>query len=739
MGGGQSHPCTQHSQLSKSLYGDTNINPGELDVRSSGGQNEEVRDCPGNRNVNDIKQYYVSVLEELKNKIIEKQGDFDTNLNVGNTFNDMINNCRTNCDNVLVILQNIYKKVTYDSNSSELDKNTIEDIDNTLTTNLYPPTDNVKLCQIILVNYTTINNFFEKYKKTDIDKIYLDDTITPNNINKDQTFTDDLFKFIHLFNLHYNDHGNLAYIGNAGHYGNNGKLPSNFIRDKWIRAGKIDYNSKFKSYISNYNNYYEKYKEIIIVLNNIVKELNKIIDSIERRLAIYSHNYERTEELFNKLQQISEYFNIQFKSNLKESFININNTNMIENFENNNQKNLQTAITNYEDTKKNNEIIKNIRKFNNQYQFDCDVFDNEHYMYVGYTTAADNQYSSYLLNPIIESQGATIFDKEKGGPLCVKAANEEKCYNYGNKVSCVNHLININANNEDSTFTKEPVFENANSIDSDEINRQQTFIYKAKLWNKNSNLHDKVFSNDNINDINILDDKPIITTATTIPKIATTTTSLTYIREIKEEPQATIVKPVSYPENPIPPGKYHLKVICDDIDEYYLYIESQKTNGITNYNISKKQNRSDSDSTDIFEIGNHYENIDNNITALITIKLQNTNIYLISKEKKLYKNLLYCNNYGSLDINQEAYFKVSNYSFDNRSHSFDMTSALNPDNFCSIFNNPLRDDVFSRISSNDYGFNPYMYGLYNYVNNSEYPKYHCDHNLPKCKFKLVPI
>ena len=732
---GSTYSCTSKEQKWKSfdatstanstannIGGSTKGTDNELIIDSSGGKDDHIRNCPGPLNTEKVKTYLKNVFNEYIDKINETKDVFFENLEYDTTtptdFVTKLTTCETNCDTVDTALKDIKSILKCDNSCSQL-TGTQKDYINTSIGIIYGITTTTtdkytlgtsSLPSKIATTFNSTKKFFTTYTKSDVDSIDTDNNgITYDNVHPDKV----LLKYIDYFMLHSNDKGKNLYVGDEGTYGN-GKLPSpvKFITDnKYKNKSYKSYRDTYHKLITNYNTNYTTYHRIITKLNTIKTTLSTIITHMNTRNINFLSDTDRPEILFENITTISVYFNDNF----------------------NDLTVLKVALEKYKETQR---IIKYklsaVNEFNSRYQFNCDQFGDKYHMFVDYSKEGEQegQYSNYLLNPTAQYQGANIYD-EGVEPLCVKSADEDKCYAYLNKDACINHLSRYDAVDTSSTFSKEPIFpEKTTHISAGNIHSQTSYNYKATLWNPKSDLHDSDFDNTNLMQIRRLDDKPNIITTTTVPNIVPTTTDFTYVDTSPPPPATTIKAPPSYPKHHIPPGKYHLKMVDSDEEEHYMYLDQSST-GEQCYHINKKSTRSSSDKTDIFEVYSQYEIVNRKPISVIIIKLKNKEIYLTTKDS-LYKNMLVFSNYKYLDVAQEVYFKISNHRLDNQHHVFNMTSLLNIDNYCGFFPHPDQDSVLSTLDST-------QPCLYEYVNNSEKPKYHCSHSPTTYKFKLVPV
>lgn len=688
------------------------------------------------------REYHLEIFDEYINNINTKLGtSFINRINSDDFEKDLIDT-KNNSSRLKNIIQSIDGNIKY--SGTQLPVKTVEDLTskcnyiNSFLSNLIEKFGKEG------VKNKSLTNFYNEYSLGSINNIYISDSNTPHKATIRPNFSNDNLIYLHYFFLHYNDKAqDLLYSNNKGHIGMNGKLPR-------YHRGRNAYSSSTFS-VDNYSNKYTEYTNVINryrtlhnshyihILNNINSLGNLIVnimDSINNRIINFKSALRPDEiGLFETLKKLVGDILNGFGS----GYIGGGSVNQAINERIRDCDNYFTKL-NQTDT---------LKKFNEKYEFNCvkNKSNNTTHMYLGYKNQPINgvNYSEYLLNPIGDGTDAEQVAEPvaKSGHLCVKSNSAEECFDYRNLAICETYLkkykddkgeiINFNlGSGPHSSFTKSPIFENPDNLNT--IKDQEIFSYNAKLWNAKSKLHKTGFSNTNQEQVNKLDNMPNIVTTTTVPDITTTTTDYTHEEKKRFTQPEPTSPPSGYPEPDIPTGKYHLKVKCSDNNDYdYGFLYFNRDNNQNFYHLAIKSGRgSIDDASDIFEVNNHFPMIDNKRISVISIKLQGTDIYLISKpaEEPL-KGLLQCSEFPhplSTDGNQELYFIASNVTSTESGYEFKMSSANRQDKFCSVFPSPQSDEIFNSINTNN--------KLYDYIT-SNHPKYHCDFNSSDCIFKLV--
>lgn len=277
--------------------------------------------------------------------------------------------------------------------------------------------------------------------------------------------------------------------------------------------------------------------------------------------------------------------------------------------------------------------ISVLQVFNQRYKFKCD--DKTNHMIL---TFEGNEYEKYLLNPDdkykINNSPYSPNIKETGH-LCVKHKNDngystlEKCYDYESKEGCESNLkktdktdktYKTDKTSEDSTFKRELI---------DTINGISIYGFSAQLFNPNSKLHNEKLNNYDENDVNKLNEKPIIletrSTTTTVP----TTTEYIHKEVIRQPPETTQAKLLELPDPIIPDGNYYVSLVDKNKSEKYVNVFKKKINNEIYYflkSVNKDQSNQDIlKNNSIFTVRNKSSSEFNKPYNFITIEFKANN------------------------------------------------------------------------------------------------------------------
>jgi hypothetical protein len=277
--------------------------------------------------------------------------------------------------------------------------------------------------------------------------------------------------------------------------------------------------------------------------------------------------------------------------------------------------------------------ISVLQVFNQRYKFKCGKFNDKYHMILSFK---ERKYDQYLLNPNDEFKinnylySPSIY-KKGIGPLCVKQKNEngyrslERCYDYESKQRCELNLNSTDKTTSAATFKRELI---------DTINGIDIYGSSAQLFNPNSKLHNTELNNYKKNDVNKLNEKPVIlkakSTTTTVP----TTTEYIHKEVIRQPPETTQAKLLELPDPIIPDGNYYVSLVDKNESEKYVNVFKKEINNkiyyflkTVNKDITKDQSYQDKlKNNSIFTVRNKpFPNYNNKPYNFITIEFKVSN------------------------------------------------------------------------------------------------------------------
>jgi len=228
-----------------------------------------------------------------------------------------------------------------------------------------------------------------------------------------------------------------------------------------------------------------------------------------------------------------------------------------------------------------------LQVFNQRYKFKCGQFNDKYHMILSFK---ERKYDQYLLNPndefkINNSPYSPSIYKKGIGPLCVKQKNEkgysslERCYDYESKQRCELNLNSTDKTSSAATFKRELI---------DTINGIDIYGSSAQLFNPNSKLHNTELNNYEKNDVNKLNEKPIILKANSTTTTVPTTTEYIHKEVIRQPPETTQAKLLELPDPIIPDGNYYVSLVDNNESEKYVNVFKEKIN---NYYFLKSVNQ----------------------------------------------------------------------------------------------------------------------------------------------------
>ena len=288
-----------------------------------------------------------------------------------------------------------------------------------------------------------------------------------------------------------------------------------------------------------------------------------------------------------------------------------------------------------------------LQVFNQRYKFKCGQFNDKYHMILSFK---ERKYDQYLLNPndefkINNSPYSPSIYKKGIGPLCVKQKNEkgysslERCYDYESKQRCELNLNSTDKTSSAATFKRELI---------DTINGIDIYGSSAQLFNPNSKLHNTELNNYKKNDVNKLNEKPIILKANSTTTTVPTTTEYIHKEVIRQPPEPTQAKLLELPDPIIPDGNYYVSLVDKNKSEKYVNVFKKEINNKIYYFLKtvNKDTNNDQDYKDnsIFTVRNKSSSKFNNKPYnSITIEFKvsnNQDTYFLRTEDNTYKVII---------------------------------------------------------------------------------------------------
>ena len=405
---------------------------------------------------------------------------------------------------------------------------------------------------------------------------------------------------------------------------------------------------------------------------------------------------------------------------------------------------LRTIRDDYIKLKETINKISVLQVFNQRYKFKCGKFNNKYHMILSFK---EKKYSQYLLNPndkfrINDYPYSPSIYKKEIGPLCVKQKNEkgyrslERCYDYESKQRCESNLNSIDKTSSAATFKRELI---------DTINGIDIYGSSAQLFNPNSKLHDTKLNNYNKDDVNKLNENPIIlkakSTTTTVP----TTTEYIHKEVIQQPPpETTQAKLLKIPDPIIPNGNYYVSLVDKNGSEKYVNVFKKEINNkiyyflkTVNKDITKDQSYQDKlKNNSIFTVRNKpFPNYNNKPYNFITIEFKvsnnsNQDTYFLRTEDNTNKVII-TNKDADIEKPFNWYF-LPEYISESQNENGPIEVYLKPitedlKDYCYLNNdNETKNDKNLQYIENDVTINPILNILLNNNKNS----LNDDENLP---------